>query len=262
MSRVSDDWDDYDPLADGRWRRNSVTTLKSKRGQKALREIEAALLALPEPKLAYETFHKVEQDDSGRERVECCVLGAFARHKGVVGELPEYVNGDEYGPGDPADQASWAEEHLGLAFTLAWNLIALNDDDYESETDEQRYERVLAYVRKHMAHDERSADEEGHMTWAVIARKKPVEVEAMRVGVAPTLDIVTWMDGQADFRTETHPTNWHQDVIYIKTLEGEMRADPGDWIIKGVKGEFYPCKPDIFEATYDVVSTTASEEGR
>lgn len=36
-------------------------------------------------------------------------------------------------------------------------------------------------------------------------------------------------------------------------VEGTMKADIGDWIIKGVKGEFYPCKPDIFEATYDVV---------
>lgn len=37
----------------------------------------------------------------------------------------------------------------------------------------------------------------------------------------------------------------------IQTLEGRMHASPGDWIIKGVKGEFYPCKPDIFEATYE-----------
>ncbi len=39
--------------------------------------------------------------------------------------------------------------------------------------------------------------------------------------------------------------------VSITTLEGVMFAEPGDWIIKGVKGEFYPCKPDIFEATYD-----------
>ena len=39
--------------------------------------------------------------------------------------------------------------------------------------------------------------------------------------------------------------------VVITTLEGEMTASPGDWIIKGVKGEFYPCKPDIFEATYE-----------
>lgn len=41
--------------------------------------------------------------------------------------------------------------------------------------------------------------------------------------------------------------------ILIDTLEGQMRADPGDWIIRGVKGEFYPCKPDIFDATYEAV---------
>lgn len=39
--------------------------------------------------------------------------------------------------------------------------------------------------------------------------------------------------------------------IDLSTLEGTMRANLGDWIIKGVKGEFYPCKPDIFEATYE-----------
>jgi hypothetical protein len=39
----------------------------------------------------------------------------------------------------------------------------------------------------------------------------------------------------------------------IQTLEGDMHANPGDWIIKGVKGEFYPCKPDIFAATYEAV---------
>lgn len=43
--------------------------------------------------------------------------------------------------------------------------------------------------------------------------------------------------------------------IRIATLEGDMRADVGDWIIKGVKGEFYPCKPDIFEATYEKVES-------
>jgi hypothetical protein len=39
----------------------------------------------------------------------------------------------------------------------------------------------------------------------------------------------------------------------IRTLEGEMTGSKDDWIIKGVKGEFYPCKPDIFEATYELI---------
>ncbi len=42
-------------------------------------------------------------------------------------------------------------------------------------------------------------------------------------------------------------------TLYIPTLEGEMKATVGDWIIKGVKGEFYPCKPDIFKMTYERV---------
>jgi len=49
-----------------------------------------------------------------------------------------------------------------------------------------------------------------------------------------------------------------RNPIFINTLEGKMRADPGDWIITGVKGEQYPCKPDIFSATYEPVKSTPS----
>lgn len=88
-------------------------------------------------------------------------------------------------------------------------------------------------------------------------RKKPVIIEAEQfktnneVG-SPNMDfIVNWIN-QGKEPTEKHA--WHNGtVIYIQTLEGEMRADVGDWIIRGVKGEFYPCKPDIFEATYEKV---------
>ena len=47
--------------------------------------------------------------------------------------------------------------------------------------------------------------------------------------------------------------------LSIETLEGRMTADVGDWIIKGIKGEFYPCKPDIFAATYEEVADGQSE---
>lgn len=81
-------------------------------------------------------------------------------------------------------------------------------------------------------------------------RKKPVVIEAFQFGI------------------DRHP-GWFQDAIMkglegvpgsvtltadsavIKTLEGEMSAFQGDWIIKGVKGELYPCKDDIFQATYE-----------
>ena len=49
------------------------------------------------------------------------------------------------------------------------------------------------------------------------------------------------------------PPHSESKCLSIETLEGEMIASLGDWIIKGVEGEFYPCKPDIFEATYDPV---------
>lgn len=48
--------------------------------------------------------------------------------------------------------------------------------------------------------------------------------------------------------------SWIGDHLNIQTLEGCMQADVGDWIIQGIKGELYPCKPDIFEATYEAVT--------
>ena len=51
------------------------------------------------------------------------------------------------------------------------------------------------------------------------------------------------------------------DTCQIKTLEGTMTADKGDWIIRGVKGEFYPCKPDIFAATYELAEPKATTFG-
>jgi hypothetical protein len=48
--------------------------------------------------------------------------------------------------------------------------------------------------------------------------------------------------------------------LRIHTLEGEMRADINDWVIRGVRGEFYPCKPDIFAATYEPEGNSARQE--
>lgn len=78
-------------------------------------------------------------------------------------------------------------------------------------------------------------------------RKKPVVIEAMcfEAGVAPA-DLHAFFGSFKDISV-----NHLERALYIHTLEGIMRADEGDWIIKGVKGEFYPCKPDIFEATYE-----------
>ncbi len=80
-------------------------------------------------------------------------------------------------------------------------------------------------------------------------RKKPVEIEAWRFsgGMKSASDIT-----QLDSSMEILSGEDGEVFIIINTLEGRMTANPGDWIIKGVKGEFYPCKPDIFAATYDL----------
>jgi hypothetical protein len=65
------------------------------------------------------------------------------------------------------------------------------------------------------------------------------------------IDAVQWLGSNTDDMSAHFGTPiWGGRELLIQTLEGEMRASIGDWIIKGVKGEFYPCKPDIFEATY------------
>lgn len=52
------------------------------------------------------------------------------------------------------------------------------------------------------------------------------------------------------------------ETIFIETLEGTMEARPGDWIIKGIRGELYPCKPDVFEKTYEIVEGNDEDKGK
>lgn len=100
-------------------------------------------------------------------------------------------------------------------------------------------------------------------------RKKPVEIEAMRIDdddndragdgarsfLTPNRESIArisgWMMGNGfrDFKVNGDGPFG----LAIQTLEGVIVASPGDWIIKGVQGEFYPCKPDIFEQTYEPV---------
>ncbi|WP_119697014.1 hypothetical protein [Microbacterium halotolerans] len=119
-------------------------------------------------------------------------------------------------------------------------------------------------------------------------RKKPVEIEAMQLTRENVADVAAWCGGRVIKQvkpgdpTDVYVAAWcggrvieqvkpgdPTDVyvgLDIPTLEGTMRAETfhwstwdgtryvgGDWIIRGVQGEFYPCKPDIFEATYEAV---------
>ena len=81
-------------------------------------------------------------------------------------------------------------------------------------------------------------------------RKKPVEIEAMQFD--GTAKIIKWVKSHGGQISVTgYP---HKSRITISTLEGDLHISPGDYVIRGVAGEFYPCKPDIFEATYDAIS--------
>ena len=85
-------------------------------------------------------------------------------------------------------------------------------------------------------------------------RKKPVVIEAQRfTDVHSYLAIVQWMKSCGDTSALADEVRYSTPIMTIQTLEGTMAANPGDWIIRGVNGEFYPCKPDIFEATYEAV---------
>ena len=78
-------------------------------------------------------------------------------------------------------------------------------------------------------------------------RKKPVVIEAIQFvgGKESAKQMQDLIDGAI----------WHyvHDTISLDTLEGRMFASKGDWIIKGIEGEFYPCKPSIFKKTYELV---------
>ena len=93
-------------------------------------------------------------------------------------------------------------------------------------------------------------------------RKKPVEVEAIRVvndrGIVRVDEWTEWWSEAVNRKIiGNHLTDVYGtiDGFTIETLEGEHLARIGDYIIRGVKGELYPCKPDIFEQTYEVVES-------
>lgn len=88
-------------------------------------------------------------------------------------------------------------------------------------------------------------------------RKKPVEIEAIQWTGLNLEEIKAFVSGSLIY--DILDTAWEVGkgrphvFIKIKTLEGDMTASEGDYIIRGVSGELYPCKPDIFKKTYEVV---------
>lgn len=90
-------------------------------------------------------------------------------------------------------------------------------------------------------------------------RKKPVVIEAIQfteaIRDAALFDGAPLPPWVVLGRRRLHPPTRkvYNAEVFIETLEGRMEVSIGDWIIRGVKGEYYPCKPDIFEATYEPV---------
>jgi hypothetical protein len=85
-------------------------------------------------------------------------------------------------------------------------------------------------------------------------RKKPVVIEAWQlVDIRKSIPPGVCID-------DCGSAPWLDDCVlaHIHTLEGVMIVTPGDWVIRGVKGEFYPCKPDIFAATYEPVEDASA----
>ena len=88
-------------------------------------------------------------------------------------------------------------------------------------------------------------------------RKKPVVIDAVRIEKGMTQTAPDWLiqaiNGKAVVLTGLGQFTRDIPIAHIETLEGTMLGNGGDWIIRGIKGELYPCKPDIFDATYEPV---------
>lgn len=86
-------------------------------------------------------------------------------------------------------------------------------------------------------------------------RKKPVVIEARKLKTDSLQEIMNWLgDDLKEWCWDSKSDKFWERYVKIRTLEGEHIASEGDYIIKGVKGEFYPCKSDIFELTYEEVT--------
>jgi hypothetical protein len=85
-------------------------------------------------------------------------------------------------------------------------------------------------------------------------RKKPIVIEAVQIGDEMMRSAPDWLlEAVNNNVIILFGLGCSTPVAHIETLEGSMLGNTGDWIIRGVKGEFYPCKPDIFDATYEML---------
>jgi hypothetical protein len=164
MSRFDVDYDSEGPNTVGLWRSSLQRAINSARGQRLLREIEAALLAMPEHKLiADEIAHAVDWDEDGDPIDEprvigVCVVGAYAAHQrardeGVSWARAVFDLAEELGGEVDCWETQELGVSLGMARTIAWELAYVNDERFGGLTDECRWEAVLGWVRERILPD-------------------------------------------------------------------------------------------------------------
>jgi len=128
MSRINITYDEDYPGQFELWQANCRRSLQGKTGQKELRALRDALLALPDKRL----IHGSLVDEDG----EVCAVGAYARHKGL--DLQKF---------DPEDNTDDVGIEAGMPTLVAWKVVEMNDDYLSRHlTPEQRYEKMLEWV--------------------------------------------------------------------------------------------------------------------
>ncbi len=149
MGRLDDDYDDYWQDFEGQhdlYRQATINAINGKKGQKLLKELEQALLALPEKRLVEGSFC---------DGKEVCASGALVRYrelsKGrsrdeVLAELAE----KSASTNNELEGQEFAMRELGCVRSLAWSIVFANDQDEGRYTPEQRYEHVLSWVKENI----------------------------------------------------------------------------------------------------------------
>lgn len=142
-----DGYADWDPLAEGRWNARVKAVMGGRPALASFRELEAALLALPAPRLI--------EGEICTEEGDVCAVGAFALHKRVQEGWGDrktvLVDMRRLYVGAGAMTTAGLGEDSGMTFTLAWLVGEMNDSDYPRWTPEERYAAMLAWTRENIA---------------------------------------------------------------------------------------------------------------
>jgi hypothetical protein len=163
MSRFEGAWDCADEAPPPQlWRQALKRALASRRGQAMLREVESALLALPQHELAYENIVELgEWDEEGDHQIptgSVCVIGAVAVHRDVKAGATRDAALLDLAESWGGEHDCWETEELGvslgMARTLAWKLACLNDETFGHLTPPERWEAMLAWVRERLLEQE------------------------------------------------------------------------------------------------------------